>query len=506
MDWGYILRRGKRLHVIRNIPSGRLAGRPTPAILIPPEDGLVLTDAWRFLTEYPYDHKSHSWKSAAARTIGKFFDFYKAQNELTLTDAARANRLINGFLTALSNGTIQDDGSDPLNLYWLPVSKQVYSQSRTYLKCFVEKLEDFHSDSALKATSFYSIARQARKTEQRQTTSLLYHSIRPSTESRGSTLSFSGVLKKTRRAIEFPEKNLNDFIWIGCRRKKAIRDFDDQDGQPTLASEYNINLMMAISLMAGAGLRKSELFHLFVEDVLPPRRKVYLYHPERGVHRQYSGPNLTRQEYLMKEFGLVSRRRMHGNQKIGWKNLLISDASNERSQCYFLPKWEEFFFKLFHEYRSFVLPDNIEHPYLFVSLDRDNYGKPWTPAALTKQFSAAVKRIGLEPRLELGTTPHGCRHYYGQSLVDMKLSPIIIQECLHHMSITSQLVYTRPTPLKVNNALQQAHSAMASRAEHDPSNAKLDIERGILTGRYKSDPSGVFTQQNLGFGKDQLDD
>jgi len=472
--------------------------------LIPPEDGLVLVDAWRFFTEYPYDRKSHSWKSAAARTIGKFFDFFKAQNELTPTTPIQANRLINGFLTSLSYGTIQEDGSDPLGLYWHPVSKQVYSQSRTYLKCFVEKLEDFQSDSSLKATSFYSAARQARKTEQRQSTSLLYHSVRPFAQSRSSKSNTPSALGKTRRAVEFPEKNLNDLIWLGCKRKKAVTEFYDQEGQPTLASEYNINLMMAIVLMIGAGLRKSELFHLFVEDVLSPRRMVYLYHPERGVHRQYSGPNLTRQEYLMKEFGRVSRRRMTGNQQVGWKNLLITDAENERSQCYFLPKWETIFFRLFQEYRRLVLPDNMGHPYLFISLDRDNYGEPWTPAALTKQFSAAVRRIGLEPRLELGTSPHGCRHYYGQSLVDMKLSPVIIQECLHHMSITSQLVYTRPTPLKVNDALQQAHSAMVSKAEQEASNTKVDIERDLLTGRYKSDPSGVFTQQNLGFGKDQL--
>lgn len=258
--------------------------------------------------------------------------------------------------------------------------------------------------------------------------------------------------------------------------------------------------------MIGAGLRKSELFHLFVEDVITPNRIVYLYHPEKGIHRNYSGPNLTRREYLMTEFGRVSRIRMRGNQRVGWKNLLITDASNERSQCYFLPKWEETFFRIFQEYRRLVLPENMEHPYLFVSLDRDNYGEPWTPAALTKQFSAAVRRIGLEPRQELGTTPHGCRHYYGQSLVDMKLSPVIIQECLHHMSITSQLVYTRPTPLKVNDALNTAHSAMVAKAKQEASNTQSGIEHDLLSRRHMSDPSGVFTQQNLGFGKDQLNE
>lgn len=246
VEWGCIVERGRRLHLIRNIPSARLAGQLTPVILIPPEDGLVLIDAWRFLTEYPYDRRSHSWKSAAARTIGKFFDFFKVHNELAPTSPAHANQIINGFLTSLAYGTIQEDGTDPLNLYWPPVPDQVYSQSRTYLKCFVEKLEDFHSDSSLQATSFYSAAKQARKTEQRQSTSLLYHSVRPSPKRYITKISSTNLLGKMKRAIEFPDKYLDDLIWVGCKRNRAVTEFYDLKGQPTLASEYNINLMMAI--------------------------------------------------------------------------------------------------------------------------------------------------------------------------------------------------------------------------------------------------------------------
>ncbi|MFG6563575.1 tyrosine-type recombinase/integrase [Sulfitobacter sp. 1A13421] len=497
--------RGFRLHLIRSMPASRLAGRPTPAILVPPEDGLVLIDAWRFLTEFPYANRSDSWKGAAARTIGKFFDYYKMQGETEPCDPFLANQLINRFLSSLSNGTISVDGNDPSGLYWHPASRQVYDQSRTYLKCFVEKLEDFHSNSALKATSFYNAARQARNSERQQSQSLLYHCATNSDRTLYPPSNNFGQTQASNRAVEFPEKKLNDLIWLGCKRKRAVPEFYDSNGRPTIASEYNINLMMAIALMAGAGLRKSELFHLFVEDVWSPKNIVYLYHPERGVHRQPEGPTVTRQEYLMQEFGRIPRRRMRGNQQVGWKSLLITDASNERSECYFLPKWESLFFRLFQEYRDRVLPDNVDHPYLFVSLDRDHFGQPWTSKALTKQFSAAVNSIGLVSKAEHGTTPHGCRHYYGQSLTDMGLSPVIIQQCMHHLSITSQVAYTRPTPLKVNAALKKAHAEMKTKFGQAGGGIEYDIVKGHSMCRYRSDPSGVFTEQNLGFGKDKID-
>ncbi|MCH2841427.1 hypothetical protein K3V81_14775, partial [Listeria monocytogenes] len=52
------------------------------------------------------------------------------------------------------------------------------------------------------------------------------------------------------------------------------------------------------------------------------------------------------------------------------------------------------------------------HPYLFVSAKEDVKDAPYTIGAYRQLHGKAVRRIGLIPSKNSGTTPHGHRHAY----------------------------------------------------------------------------------------------
>lgn len=121
------------------------------------------------------------------------------------------------------------------------------------------------------------------------------------------------------------------------------------------------------------------------------------------------------------------------------------------------------FWKLYQMYVEHVLPSRLGHPYLFVTLDAGtNYGKPYRLAAYYRNLSRAVESVGLKSSKSLGTTSHGLRHAYGQSLADAKLDSKVIQTCLHQKSPLSQEVYTRPELERVNRELEAARLRLAS--------------------------------------------
>lgn len=304
----------------------------------------------------------------------------------------------------------------------------------------------------------------------------------------------AGTFVRTKKAKPFPHNALVKLIYEGCRRNRSDRAFLDNKANQTLASEYNLNLLMAIILMAGGGIRKSELFHIFLRDV--EGETVWLYDPEYG-----STDRVSRTDFLRDEFKLLPRNRVSGQFHAGWKRLLLLDASNNRSQIHFLPHYRTLFSRVFQAYRLHVLPkQELKHPYLFISTDAQNYGERWTIGGLNQAFRRAMQKIRIEKRKEDGTHIHGLRHSYGQSLVSMGLSPLIIQNCMHHVSIESQAVYTRPSAEKVNETLQRAAEVMNGTALPPKEQDAPDL----LNFRYASDPAGIFAPYCLGLENDRL--
>lgn len=483
-------------HVIRSLPSPRMASEHVPFIIISTEGGLFLKEAYEFFHDDRYISRSHSWRMGAAKTIGLFYDFFKASEAQDLDEAVNQNQLVRKFLLAMGKGTIQSNGDDIYGLRWKPTTSELYSARKAYLRDFLDALCDLVSENCVIPTRFCEVSISSRAYEHSRNRSLLYNVRKPgrrsSEENTGRSI---GVIHKK---TPFDPDALIKLLEVGCRRRRSIPEFYDNRGNPTLASEFNLNLLMAVLLMAGGGIRQSEVLHIFLEDIRPD--VVWMYHPEAGIDRS----GVKRVDYLRDEFGLLPRTRVSGSQHSGWKSFLITDAKKNRSRLFMLPHFKELFYQAFQEYRRYIYPNNPGHPYLFVSMDRRFYGQPWTVQGLKDAFATGMKRVGIRQSKYEDTNIHALRHGYGQTLVSMKLSPLYIQEAMHHTSIESQKVYTRPSDAQINEKLKIAAGRMQAIMDGTETDLPTLEVPDLIWGKYNSDPAGIFTPQILGRGNDRV--
>ena len=484
-------------HLIRSMPSSLMASEHVPIVIVSMEDGFFLREAHAFFHDERYSDRSHSWRLAAAKTIGLFYDFFKASEIDDFAGGISQHMLIRNFLLAVSRGTILKDGEDPTGLRWKPTNPDRYAVRKSHLRQFLEALQDFSDEGTVIPTRFCQVAVSSRAREYQRARSLLYHI--------GTPRRYSGKANDSRRSLGvqhkkrgFDQEALLKLLQVGCRRSRSIPAFCDRTGKPTLASEFNLNLLMAVILMVGGGLRQSELFHIFLDDIRP--NIIWMYHPEYGKDRR----GRMRSDFLREEFGLLPRNRVTGTQRAGWKRFLITDDQRMRSRLFLLPYWHELFYKVFYEYRRHIYPSNPAHPYLFVSTDTRYYGQPWSIQGLKDAFQAAMNKAGMEPSKFEDTNMHAFRHTYGQNLVSMGLSPLYVKEAMHHLSIESQQVYTRPSDEAVNEHLQEAAARMRAMKDGKYSHLPALEAPDLIGGRYMSDPAGIFTPQGLGRNRDRI--
>lgn len=205
--------------------------------------------------------------------------------------------------------------------------------------------------------------------------------------------------------------------------------------------------MLILLLIHGGGLRISEALSLWIDDVYPDPDDssnciVRLYEPNEGLVRFSDASSgkikyATRREYLKIFYNQLPRNMASGNLYLGNKQNLYL-VKNEK---YTLVFWRNASFgvafkKLYSEY-VMLRPRVVESPYMFISSN----GTPSTIKGYQKVYAAACRRVGLVPRKELGTSPHGHRHSYVYYLKRAGLPEKIIQLLVHHRSAASQEVY-----------------------------------------------------------------
>ncbi|MBI2408396.1 MAG: tyrosine-type recombinase/integrase [Gemmatimonadetes bacterium] len=165
----------------------------------------------------------------------------------------------------------------------------------------------------------------------------------------------------------------------------------------------------------------------------------------------------------MSQWGRIPRNQMQWRgERAGWKDPLLDDDTRNLLRVHWYPSAiGAYFWRLYTHYLRFVRPSRLDHPYLFVNLDAsraDTFGAPYRIESYTDQLARAVKRIGLRSLQANGTTSHGLRHAFAQSLRASGVSEKTIQIAMHHKSPLSQEVYTRPTRQIVAHALDQAEA------------------------------------------------
>jgi hypothetical protein len=360
-------------------------------------------------------------------------------------------------------------------LYWEPKSIARATVVLNAVTGFSDWLVNRYAATALnpwRAASFAEQIAYWRRFDKRRANALLSHTMnRDDHIDAAKRARAVQIRRKVPRAHAsapktFPDASFSDLITKGFT-------LPGKSSSLPWHERINVRDAMITILLHGGGLRESEPFHLYVSDVaLDPlnsnRALVRLFHPEQGAAPDdfldpISGKRLQgdRETYLRTKWRLEPRNLLHGRFHAGWKDLQLTDQKAKYALVHWFPGfWGEVFLFLFRIYIAKFRSRHYPHPYLFVSHKDSVAGDPYTIDSYRQAHAKAVKRIGLPVGKDYGTTPHGHRHAYGQSMVNAGVEQKIVQHALHHKSIESQTPYTIPTPDTVDRTLEAAEARL----------------------------------------------
>jgi hypothetical protein len=208
------------------------------------------------------------------------------------------------------------------------------------------------------------------------------------------------------------------------------------------------------------GPRPSDCFQLWIHDVVPNPcdpsiALVRIHHPTAG-HVEWTDElgevvKGDRTTYL-RSIGMIPRNRLLGDHHAGWKRNALDD------KWYMELKWfpkdlGRIFLKLWQLYLIQVAEIERIHPFAWINFKGPDKGGIYSLEQFSRCHARAVSRLELVPGKNLGTTPYGHRHAYGQRLRSAGFTAEIRQRCMHHSSSRSQEIYTAPQTAEVNREL-----------------------------------------------------
>jgi hypothetical protein len=421
------------------------------------------TPVWPLFHYFQARNLDFSTEATYAQAIGLFIDFL-AVKAREFAEVGDRSRLLNSFAHALLYGTIRD-GDDLTGLWW-HARKQQRVNRLVGLVCEISDwLHQRYETRAINPFSRpTSVAEQIafwRRWNKSKAASLLNH-----TKSRGAAADNSKLVRAVALpgnvpivvdgAPAFPEEHIERLLFEGFVLSGG-------QVQKTPWLRWSIRDILITLLLHYGGLRVSEPMHLWVDDVFidpsnPKAARVLVHHPSDGIYEHpdtITGGTIfsTRTDYLQVKYNRRPLNEATGKGHAGWKNSLLTHRARNAFEVFWFPQSVgELFLSLYRMYLQQVRPFSLSHPYLFVTQD----GEPVGVGSFSKNHSSAVRRIGLEPVKELGTSPHGHRHAYGQRLKKGGLSTKEIQVAMHHVSPLSQDVYTQASSTDVREAIETA--------------------------------------------------
>ncbi len=423
-------------------------------------DGNVLFPAVKYLAQKKINGKSSiSWERLFIQAMRLLLDYYLAHKD----HFKNAKDMFENFAYRIQFGTVDENRHDPSGLHWRPRSADQSSRIIQKITCFSDWLyNESENESQLlnplrKATPAEKVLNLAAYNHKINNAFLKHtysgvhraDTIKYSRNTRVKQLATSNIVQKK----SFSEDKLIDLLLDGLKRKSANHDAPFEE-------RYRVDYILITLLMHLGGLRESEVFHLYTDDIIPNNggQQIRVYHPLEGLapehaRLKFKKTNLSRKEYLAREFGMLDRLTARGGLHSGWKSPTVNNTGKYFHVFLFgYPELQDYFFKLFRLYletRVEPLPGRY-HPFLFT----DKNGDPLKLRTFIQAHNRAVMKIGMVPKLEYGGTPHCHRHSYGQRLADAKIDPLTIKICMHHSSLESQRAYTDPQLFKVSEALK----------------------------------------------------
>ncbi|TCB30296.1 site-specific integrase [Acinetobacter sp. ANC 4910] len=412
-----------------------------PCILT--EKGVIISHL-RYLAWF--NSKSEAWKERSCYALQLLLKYI---NSVPNIDSA--TKLLKAFTEALITGTINySNNKDPLDLYWRPRSVRDTNNLLFHITHYTDflMLQDDHSANRVnpfrKATSYEERLNWCAYYHKQANVFLNHLTHKDLTQNQVRLVgSFHESMVDYEYAVRFPENHLERLLYLGFEKNGNI-DFKSQ----------------AITmLMNYCGLRKSEIFHIYISDItLHPNHHnealVRVYHPELGSSPDSAFKN--RKEYLLATTSYKPRNNYLFSERLyaGWKAPLLTSKLGYFEVVFIPPEKAKDFLLIWANYLKYqrIEPSKSSpHPFAFTN----SLGEPETIKNFQRLHKNAVKRIGLICKKDLGTTEHGHRHAYGFRAAQAGLSQVEIQKAMHHKSPTSCLVYIKPTLEEVQEKLRK---------------------------------------------------
>ena len=461
---------------------------------------VILTDAdpLRSLLDYLLDMhgvRSYSWMQKIVQAVRLLLD-YMAANHHCFDDP---NDMFKSFVRKLYSGTIGEGGLDPSGLFWLPRNRkdvrQISNQLSAYSDWMMEKIGTKSLNPWRSATRYEEMLNWAAYTH-KHNRAFLGHTWDHEKASETAKRAKNVLLKRNQKidhdeVKKFPDERIMELLFDGfiVPGKQKSRRIEER---------LNLRDILITILMHFGGVRISEPFHLYVHDVEPDpchreRAMVRIFHPSEGRApsdwHDVKGKEIkcNREAYLRGKYGMQPRDQYYLTAQLhaGWKGNAL-DSKLYYMHVHWFPAWGgELFLKLWNIFLIQRALKDCDHPFAFVT----KQGKPYSPDSFEDAFTSAVKRIGMMPAKMLGTTPHGCRHAYGQRMKYAQIDPVIRMKAMHHHSIESQLVYTQP---EVNEVTQSLDSAVLALDKGNIQSAP-DL---LMYGFEDVDPLGLMSGSN----------
>jgi len=450
----------------------------------------VIEPVLDYLLHHQHD-RSLSWMNRVVQASMLLIRYMEANSDCFSDPSS----LFRNFSQRLYTGTINEDGLDSSELYWLPRSTPTSNTLIGALTGFTDWLSIHQSVShmnPLHPSDSYSKQLSYAAWFRKNAFDFLGHiqstSISETANKVRNMKSRRQLNKVGLDAVGFPEKSFQEFFLHGMGghedRRCAVRD------------------QLILLLMHGAGIRESEPMHLYVQDVYVDQSDsnnaiVRLYHPEEGKApdkwKDRDGSS-SRATYLKSEFCLLPRNRVQGTLHAGWKGVVVDHAENYMQLHWFPHDFGTLFKSLWDEYMHYLCMIDRSHPFAFVSFHPRFIGKPYTINAFKDSYHRSLRRIGLSPSKAEGLTPHGHRHAYGRRLQMTGIDPVIIRKALHHSSINSQVVYTSPSIKDVSRALSSSSHRLDELSEKGEIIKPVDNWKELLKFGFEDvDPFGLLS-------------
>lgn len=419
------------------------AGTSRPSFRFPAlftESGLLISHL-RFLQENRY--KSQSWLERNTFAVELLLKFIERQ----VSSFSSATDLLRAFVEALQFGTIQD-GRDDSGLFWTPRRNEDVNVLLRHITEYCDYLDTIHGTELPKLNPLRKATHAEERLQwcayyRRHRRCFLNHLAKPSVKQFSLVRKIHGPERHfvdIEAVYRFPEERIEDLLLYGLVSASGEPDYGSQ---------------LVVMLMHFGGLRLSECFHIYTDDIsIDPQSGsalISVFHPSDGKSpdERFSKRN----EYLVNKHRLSPRNEYSRSHRLyaGWKGPLLTNRNLSFDVMFYPASKAVEFTLLLQKYLS--TKPTSESPFLFVNSKGDTESKK----NFNQKHNRAVKRIGLEPSKSLGTTPHAHRHSYGYRLSQGGFSQLEIQKAMHHKSPESCLVYLKPSDDEVRRQMRDAH-------------------------------------------------